>query len=190
VITTTQNMAAIQAIPTVHILVNSSTFLRFSPPGVPGTIVKTSFLQSHSALLQEYVKALIMGEREFASNESAWVAAAAGANPAMNASTLEAAYAGFSHGFAINGGINMTRAELGISYLYTTSEFVSQNVPVISAQQFVNTTLVDNVLKQLGVSSAFDGIGRTVASAATTTAIMAPSATVSQRQEDPPPASA
>ena len=65
----------------------------------------------------------------------------------------------------------MTRAQLGVNYLYTTSEFTSQNVPVLSAQKFVNTTLVDNVLRQVGVVSAFDGIARTVPGATTTTTL-------------------
>jgi hypothetical protein len=58
-----------------------------------------------------------------------------------------------------------------VNYLYTTQEFISQNVPTLTAQQFVNTTLVDNALRQLGVVSAFDGIGRTVAGAATTSTL-------------------
>ncbi len=184
-VTTTQNLAPIAAISTVHLLINSSTFLQYSPPAVPGTIVKTAFLQSHTALLQEYVSALIKGERAFAANKTLWVAQAMKANPALNASTASATYAGFAHGFAINGGINMTKTQLGIDYLYTTSEYVNQKVPVITAQQFVNTTLVDNALRSLGVSSAFDGIGRTISSATTTTGIAVPMAIAMQRDDGP-----
>jgi hypothetical protein len=184
VVTSTQNLPALSAMPTVHLLVNSSTFLRFSPPAVPGVIVKTSFLQSHAALLQEFVTALIKGERAFAANKTLWVMQATKANPAINASTAAASYSGFARGFGINGGINMTRVQLGMNYLYTTSEYVSQNVPVITAQRFVNTTLVDNTLRQLGVSSAFDLIGRTIASATTTTAIGAPMAAIVPRSDE------
>jgi len=172
VITSTQNMAAIQAMSNVHILVNSSTFLQYSPPAVPGLIVKTSFLAGNTALLQEFVTALIKGNRAFASNQTAWVSLAMKANSALNATAAATMYGGFAHGFSINGGINMTRAQLGMNYLYTTQEYITQSVPVITAQRFVNTTLVDNTLRVLGVSSAFDGIGRTVASATTTTAIV------------------
>jgi len=172
VITSTQNLAAVEAMSNVHILVNSSTFLQYSPPVVPGLIVKTSFLQGNTALLQEFVTALIKGNREFASNQTAWVSLAMKANPALNVTAAGATYAGFAHGFSINGGINMTKTQLGMNYLYTTQEYITQNVPMIGAQRFVNTTLVDNTLRMLGVSSAFDGIGRTVASATTTTAIM------------------
>jgi ABC-type nitrate/sulfonate/bicarbonate transport system substrate-binding protein len=170
-ITTTQNLPSLSAVPNMSFIVNSSIFLRYSPPALPGLIVKTSFLKSHTALLQEFVKALIMGNRYFARNQTAWLALAEKARPDMNSTQLTALYVGYAHGFGINGGVNMTRAQLGANYLYTTQEFVSQNVPVITAQQFVNTTLVDNVLRQLGVISAFDGIGRTVAGATTTTTL-------------------
>ena len=170
-VTTAQNLPALAAVPNLSMIVNATTFARLSPPALPGLIVKTDFLKSHTALLQEFVKALIMGNRYFANNETAWLTLAEKARPDMNSTQLTALYVGFAHGFGINGGINMTRAQLGVNYLYTTQEFISQNVPRLTAQQFVNTTLVDNALRQLGVVSAFDGIGRTVASATTTTAL-------------------
>jgi len=172
-VTTTQNLPALSTVPNLVMIVDAPTFARYTPPAVPGLIVKTDFLRTHSALLQEFVKALIMGNRVFASNETAWLNLALKARPDMNRTQLSALYTGYTHGFAINGGINMSRAQQGVNYLYTTQEFVSQNVPTMTAVQFVNTTLVDNVLRQLGVVSAFDGIGRTIASATTTTALMA-----------------
>jgi NitT/TauT family transport system substrate-binding protein len=170
-VTTTQNLPALATVPNLTMVVNATTFARFEPPVVPGLIVKTDFLKTHAALLQEFVKALIMGNRYFASNETAWLNLAEKARPDMNSTQLSALYAGYTHGFAINGGINMTRAQQGVSYLYTTQEFITQNVPKMSAQLFVNTTLVDNVLRQLGVVSAFDGVGRTISGATTTTAL-------------------
>jgi ABC-type nitrate/sulfonate/bicarbonate transport system substrate-binding protein len=170
-VTTAQNLPALNAIPNLTFIVNSTTFAKLAPPALPGLIVKTSFLQSHTALLQQLVRALITANRAFASNMTLWLNLAEQARPDMNSSQLTALYNGYSHGFTINGGINMTRAQLGANYLYTTTEFTSQNVPVISAQQFVNTTLVDNVLRQLGVISAFDGIGRTVSGATTTSTL-------------------
>jgi NitT/TauT family transport system substrate-binding protein len=170
-ITTTQNLPALSAVPNLSMIVNATTFAKYQPPALPGLIVKTDFLKSHTALLQEFIKALIMGNRYFASNQTAWLTLAEKARPDMNSTQLTALYVGYAHGFGINGGINMTRAQLGADYLYTTSEFISQNVPKITAQQFVNTTLVDNALRQLGVVSAFDGIGRTIASATTTSAL-------------------
>jgi ABC-type nitrate/sulfonate/bicarbonate transport system substrate-binding protein len=170
-VTTTQNLPALSAVPNLSMIVNATTFARYQPPALPGLIVKTDFLKSHAVLLQEFIKALIMGNRYFANNQTAWVTLAENARPDMNSTQLTALYVGYAHGFGINGGINMTRAQLGVNYLYTTTEFVSQNVPTITAQQFVNATLVDNVLRQLGVVSAFDGIGRTVAGATTTSTI-------------------
>jgi len=170
-VTTAQNLPALAAIPNLMMIVNGTTFAKLAPATIPGIIVKTSFLQSHTALLQEFVKALITANRAFASNMTLWLNLAEKARPDMNSSQLTTLYNGYSHGFAINGGINMTRAQQGVNYLYTTSEFSSQNVPVISAQQFVNATLVDNVLRQLGVVSAFDGIGRTVSGATTTSTL-------------------
>lgn len=172
-VTTTQNLAAIEALPNAHILVNTTTFAANQPPAVPGLIVQTSFLKSHTALLQEFVTSLIEANRAFATNESLWVQSAMKANSALNTTTAEATYSGFARGFSINGGINVTKAQLGIEYYYTSSEFKSQSVPVITAQHFVNITLVDNALRMLGVSSAFDLPGRTIASATTTSAIPA-----------------
>ncbi len=166
-VTTAQNLPALAAVPNLTMIVNSTAFALHAPPSLPGIIVKTDFLRSHTALLQEFVKALILANRHFAANETAWLVAAQKARPDMNSTQLAKLYSGYAHGFAINGGINATRAQLGVDYLYTTQEFVSQKVPVMSAAQFVNTTLVDNVLRQVGVVSAFDGIGRTVTSATT-----------------------
>lgn len=170
-VTTAQNLPALNAIPNLAFIVNATTFAKLAPPAVPGLIVKTSFLQSHAALLQQLVRALITANRAFASNMTLWLNLAEQARPDMNSSQLTTLYDGYAHGFTINGGINMTRAQLGVNYLYTTSEFTSQNVPVLSAQKFVNTTLVDNVLRQVGVVSAFDGIARTVPGATTTTTL-------------------
>jgi ABC-type nitrate/sulfonate/bicarbonate transport system substrate-binding protein len=170
-VTTAQNLPALNAIPNLTFIVNATTFATLAPPVVPGIIVKTSFLQSNTALLQEFVKGLIVANRAFASNMTMWLNLAEKARPDMNSTQLTTLYNGYSHGFTINGGINMTRAQLGVNYLYTTSEFTSQNVPVISALKFVNTTLVDNVLRQLGVVSAFDGIGRTISGATTTSTL-------------------
>ena len=170
-VTTAQNLPALNAIPNLIFIVNATTFAKLAPPVVPAIIVKTSFLQSNTALLQEFVKGLIIANRAFASNMTLWLNLAEKARPDMNSTQLTTLYNGYSHGFTINGGINMTRAQQGVNYLYTTSEFTSQNVPVITAAQFVNTTLVDNALRQLGVISAFDGIGRTVSGATTTTTL-------------------
>jgi ABC-type nitrate/sulfonate/bicarbonate transport system substrate-binding protein len=170
-VTTAQNLPALNVIPNLTFIVNATTFATLAPPVVPGIIVKTSFLQSNTALLQEFVKGLITANRAFASNMTMWLNLAEKARPDMNSTQLTTLYTGYSHGFTINGGINMSRAQLGVNYLYTTSEFTSQNVPVISALKFVNTTLVDNVLRQLGVVSAFDGIGRTISGATTTSTL-------------------
>ena len=170
-VTTAQNLPALSAVPNLGFVVNSTTFATYMPPALPGIIVKTDFLKSHTALLQEFVTTLITGNRIFASNMTAWLTLAEKARPDMNSTQLTALYKGYARGFTINGGINMTRAQLGVNYLYTTSEFVTQNVPTMTAQRFVNTTLVDNALRQLGVVSAFDGIGRTVAGATTTTTL-------------------
>lgn len=170
-VTTAQNLPALNAIPNLTFIVNATTMARLAPPALPGLIVKTSFLQSNTALVQEFVKGLIIANRAFASNMTLWLNLAEKARPDMNSSQLTALYNGYTHGFTINGGINMTRAQQGVNYLYTTNEFTSENVPVITAAQFVNTTLVDNVLRQLGVISAFDGIGRTVSGATTTTTL-------------------
>jgi len=171
--TTAQSLPSLSGVPNLSMIVNSTTFARFQPPALPGLVVKTSFFKSHTALLQEFVKALIMGNRYFAGNETAWLSFAEKARPDLNSTQLTTLYVGYAHGFGINGGINMTRAQLGVNYLYTTSEFINQNVPVITAAQFVNTTLVDNVLRQLGVVSAFDGIGRAVPGATANTLAMA-----------------
>lgn len=168
-VTTTQNLAGVEALPNAHILINSSQFAAAEPPAVPGLIVQTSFLQSHTALLQEFVTSLIEANRAFASNESLWVQDAMKAMPSDNASVLQGIYAGYAHGFSINGGINMTSATRGIQYYYTTTEYINETVPTITAQQFVNTTLVDNTLNMLGVSSAFDIPNPSVATATTTT---------------------
>jgi ABC-type taurine transport system substrate-binding protein len=170
-VTTAQNLPALDAIPNLTMIVNATTFATLAPPVVPGIIVKTSFLQGNTALLQEFVKGLIIANRAFASNMTLWLNLAEKARPDMNSSQLTTLYDGYTHGFAINGGINMSRAQQGVNYLYTTTEFTSENVPVITAQQFVNTTLVDNVLQQLGVISAFDGIGRTISGATTTSTL-------------------
>jgi ABC-type taurine transport system substrate-binding protein len=170
-VTTAQNLPALNAIPNLTFIVNATTFATLAPPVIPGIIVKTSFLQGNTALLQEFVKGLIIANRAFASNMTMWLSLAEKARPDMNSTQLTTLYKGYSHGFTINGGINMSRAQIGANYLYTTSEFTSQNVPVLSAQKFVNTTLVDNVLRQLGVVSAFDGIGRTVSGATTTSTL-------------------
>jgi ABC-type nitrate/sulfonate/bicarbonate transport system substrate-binding protein len=170
-VTTAQNLPALDTIPNLTMIVNATTFAELEPPAVPGILVKTSFLQGNTALLQEFVRALIIANRAFASNMTLWLNLAEKARPDMNSTQLTALYDGYAHGFAINGGINMSRAQQGVNYLYTTSEFTSENVPVITAQQFVNTTLVDNVLRQLGVISAFDGIGRTISGATTTSTL-------------------
>jgi NitT/TauT family transport system substrate-binding protein len=170
-VTTAQNLPALDAIPNLTMIVNATTFAELEPPVIPAVIVKTSFLQSNTALLQEFVKGLIIANRAFASNMSLWLNLAEKARPDMNSTQLTTLYDGYSHGFTINGGINMSRAQQGVNYLYTTNEFTSENVPVITAQQFVNTTLVDNVLRQLGVVSAFDGIGRTISGATTTSTL-------------------
>lgn len=170
-VTTAQNLPGLSAVPNLGFIVNSTTFATYAPPALPGVVVKTDFLKSHTALLQEFVTALIQGNRLFASNMTAWLTLAEKARPDMNSTQLTALYNGYTHGFTINGGINMTRAQLGANYLYTTSEFVTQSVPTMTAQHFVNTTLVDNALRQLGVISAFDGIGRTVAGATTTSTL-------------------
>ena len=170
-VTTAQNLPALDAIPNLTMIVNATTFATYQPPAVPGVVVKTSFLQSNYALVQEFVRGLILANRAFASNMSLWLNLAEAARPDMNSSQLTTLYEGYTDGFAINGGINMARAQLGVNYLYTTTEFTSENVPVIPAPAFVNTTLVDNVLRQYGVISAFDVIGRTVSGATTSTTL-------------------
>jgi NitT/TauT family transport system substrate-binding protein len=110
--------------------------------------------------LRRYVTAIIKTSRYYAERKQAWVEDMGKLRPDIKKEDLEALWDQFKNSWSVNGFMNLSLYQKTSDYLYTTDDF--KDTPKIEVREWVDTQIVDSVLKEIGVYPGWDDPGRPI----------------------------
>src|SRR5579859_569661 len=150
----------IQNQPNIHVLVGVDDYYNALPLVNKGNAVTLKVLNEKSEALRRFTTALIKTSRYLAENKQAWVDGMLRLRPDLARSELEYLWDQFGSSWAVNGQLNLPAYQTSTDFLFDQGTFGDQ--PRIAATEWVDTSLVDNSLHQLGVYPNVDDPGRQI----------------------------
>jgi len=122
--------------------------------------VSTKVRQEKAEALRRYTAAMIKTSRFYSENKEQWVTDMAKLRPDIATVDLQALWDQFRTSWSVNGFMNPALYQKTSDYLYSTEDFA--DVPRIELNAWVDPSLVDAVLKELGVHPGWDEPGRPI----------------------------
>jgi NitT/TauT family transport system substrate-binding protein len=146
--------------PNLKILVSQDDFAKATQLMSNVAAVSTKVRQEKEEALRRYVTAIMKASRYYAQNKQAWVTDMGKVREDIKKEDLEALWDQFKTSWAVNGFMNLSLYQRTSDYLYTTADF--KDTPKIDVREWVDTQLVDSVLKEIGVFPGWDDPGRPI----------------------------
>jgi NitT/TauT family transport system substrate-binding protein len=156
--TTLQTWVTIQDDPNLHILVDSDEISKVLPAQVFPIMASTQFIEDNPEIIKAFTRAHIRAYRYFAENKDAWINAALDRRPDMTSAQLSTIYDKLT--WAVNGGLHPDEWNDAVNYYYGLPEF--EDISRISMRDWVTTSFVDEVLRELKLISGADDPGRAI----------------------------
>jgi len=150
----------IQSQPNIHVLVGVDDYYNALPLVNKGNAVTLKVLNDKAEALRRFTTALIKTSRYLAENKQAWVDGMLKLRPDLARSDLEYLWDQFGSSWAVNGQINMPAYQTSTDFLFDQGTFGDQ--PRLAANDWVDTSFVDNSLRELGVYPNVDDPGRQI----------------------------
>lgn len=142
----------------LHVLIDQGDYYAAAPMVSKVNIVTKRVLDERRDDVKKVVTALIKASRDFAADSSTWVAAMEKARPDIARETLEMLGESFATSWSVNGGLNKEELEYTTSALYEGEDFT--DVRKIDLLEWVDFTLIDDALADLGVDETMDAMTR------------------------------
>jgi NitT/TauT family transport system substrate-binding protein len=152
--------ATIQHQPGVKVLVTSDDYYAAAPINLKINAATEKAIKTKPEEMRRFTAAMIKLSRAFAGNQKMWVDAMLVSRPDLKQADLEILWTQFKQSWAVNGLMNLDQYKKTSEYLYQTPDF--KDVPQISLSDWVDPQFVDSVVKQIGVDSNLDPLGRSV----------------------------
>ncbi|MFQ6135157.1 MAG: ABC transporter substrate-binding protein [Nitrososphaerales archaeon] len=156
--TSLMTWVTIQDDPNLHILVDTDEISKVLPPQVGAVMASTKFIEDNPEIIKAFTRAHIRAYRYFAENKDAWINACLERRPDMTYAQLSTIYDKLT--WAVNGGLNPDDWNEAVNYYYGLPEF--EGVPRIGMNDWVTTSFVDEVLRDLKLISGADDPGRAI----------------------------
>jgi NitT/TauT family transport system substrate-binding protein len=156
--TTLMTWVTIQDDPNLHILVDTDEISKVLPPQVVPIMASTDFIEDNPEIIEAFVRAHIRVYRLFAEDKDAWIDAVLERRPDMTSEQISTIYDRLT--WAVNGGLHPDDWNASIDYYYGLPEF--EGITRIGMNDWVTTSFVDDVLRDLGVISGADDPGRSI----------------------------
>lgn len=150
----------IQKDPSVRVLVDPNTYYENATVVEKVNAVTTKTLDEKAEHLRRFTAAILKISRYFSENQDAWVAAITKRRPDVDRNEAANLWAGFKTSWAVNGLMNLDMYKKSADFFYQAG--LLEKVPRIDIAEWADTRIVDSVLKEIGVSSKADPVGRVV----------------------------
>jgi ABC-type nitrate/sulfonate/bicarbonate transport system substrate-binding protein len=139
-----------------HLLYNEQQFLTAVPVEAKLDIASQAALKHKQPALKAFIKAVLTMSRQYDKDPSRWAAQVVKTRTDLQQPTLaaHAAGPGFADQWCLNGCMNSQVLSSTSSFFYKSSALAG--VPRIPLSDWVDTTLLKQVLKQMGVASGPD----------------------------------
>jgi NitT/TauT family transport system substrate-binding protein len=158
---TTMSIGVWMALPDktdLHVLVEQKEYYEAAPVVQKVNVVTDDTLAARRQDVVAVVRALIAISRDFADHPERWVEQMAEARPDTSRETLTELAESFAESWSVNGGLNSNELEFTADWAYESPDF--EGVRRIELFEWVDFTLVDEVLAATGVYPRFDEPGR------------------------------
>ncbi len=151
---------SIQSEPGVKILVDHNTFFENATVVEKVNAATTKVIEEKPEQLRRFSAAIVKTARHFADNQEAWVNAITKRRAKLDRKDAANLWNGFKTSWAVNGLMNLEQYKKTAEFYYQTASF--EKVPKIEVNEWTDTRFLDDVLRDLGVSSKIDALGRTI----------------------------
>ena len=150
----------IQKEPGVRILVDHNTYFENATAVEKVNAVTTKVIDEKPEQLRRFTAAIVKASRYFAENQDAWVSAMTKRRPDVDRSDAASLWNGFRTSWAVNGLMNLDAYKRSAEFFYQAG--ILDKVPRIEVTEWADTRFIDGVLKEVGISSKADPVGRSV----------------------------
>jgi len=138
----------------LHVLVDQPTYFAAASVIDKVNVVRDDVLKSKQSEITAVTKAIILASRDFANNPKIWVDAMVVARPDVKRADLEALAEAFKYSWSVNGGLNKDELNNTVEATYQGPDY--KDLRKISFDEWVDLSIVQSVLKSVGVSPLSD----------------------------------
>ena len=154
---TTMSIGTWMSIPQkdgLDILVPQEAYYKAAPVINKVNIVKSDVLKNRRSEILRVQRALIKISRDFAENPNSWALAMKPHATKLNDANRIALAKSFTGNWSVNGGINKIELEFTQDWVLRTDDF--KNAPPITLSEWIDFSVVDEVLAEIGISPGSD----------------------------------
>ncbi|NDV00076.1 ABC transporter substrate-binding protein [Pseudoroseicyclus tamaricis] len=132
----------------IHVLMDADRFSAFAPPMSKFLAVHEDTIAEKDEALLRLTEALIDTAREMEAHPERWVEAAVAARPDLAPESIERNAEFLTTRWCINGCFDPAELQTSVDFIYANPDFA--DVPVLSADQLVDTSYTERALENLG----------------------------------------
>jgi len=142
----------------LHVLVAPDAYYAAAPVVNKVNVVTDATLADRRADVVAVVRALTLISRDFSANPDAWSTEIARYAPQMDAEALTTLGQSFAGGWSVNAGLSRADLQYTQDWVFATDDF--KGASPVSLDAWVDFTVADEVLAQIGVDPGSDAPGR------------------------------
>lgn len=142
----------------LHVLVATDAYYAAAPVVNKVNVVTDATLADRRADVVAVVRALTLISRDFSANPDAWSTEIARYAPQMDAEALTTLGQSFAGGWSVNAGLSRADLQYTQDWVFATDDF--KGASPVSLDAWVDFTVADEVLAQIGVDPGSDAPGR------------------------------
>ncbi len=143
---------------TLSILVDQANFYRLAPFVSKLNVVTEAVAKAKATQIAGLVRGVIMASRDFAKDPKLWVDAMVQARPDVKREDLEVLAQAYRKSWAVNGGLNIKEVKFTTDVDYQGPDF--KDLRRVEPEDWIDTSFIDAVLKDIGTDKAQDETGR------------------------------
>ncbi len=138
----------------LHVIMPAAQFGDAAPVVNKVNVVSADVLANRRQEVQAVVAALIKASRDFSNDPSKWVDAMVVARPDVSREDLEQLADAFKGSWSVNGGLSAKELTFSVDETYKSEDFAG--LPKLELAQWVDFSVIDDILKDIGVDSGSD----------------------------------
>lgn len=139
-------------------MVDQAHFYKLAPFVSKLNVVTAETAKTKAKQVEGVVRGIIAASRDFAKNPELWVKAMEKARPDVKADDLEKLADAYREQWSVNGGLNLNQVKFTTDTEYKSPEF--KDARPVAPKEWIDTSFVDAVLKDVGTDPALDPTGR------------------------------
>lgn len=142
----------------VQAMVDQEKYHELAPFVSKLNVVTADVAKSKAQQIAGVVRGIIMASRDFAKDPSQWVKAMEKARPDVKPDDLEKLGEAYRKEWSVNGGLNLQAVKFTTDTAYGSPDF--KDLRRVEPKEWIDTSFVDAVLKDVGTDPAMDPTGR------------------------------